>query len=297
MKKKIFSLCLILIFVISIVSIPKAHALPQDEGDTWYNRMLLVGNTNNDQGLYFLVSAYEYSKQTAWRFYDYKNGELFQFDYLKFGTYEDTVAGYLNNNIISEIGFGASNDGTYYLINLWKYANLYGISFLPDTMGACTYAGSYEMYNRNGVVLINSHSFTGLRKNGLSINDILYLSVATYGRYYEDFLNDINIEDIEQESWQKGVNYGVEYAYRHGFDPFYPTLQTTNGGSYSYKLGNEIGQQTNFNGFQLILGFIFSALGAFGNIEIVPGLKLWYICGIIIVFGLIGFITSRGKRG
>ncbi len=164
-------------------------------------------------------------------------------------------------------------------------------------MGACTYAGSYEMYNRNGVVLINSHSFTGLRKNGLSINDILYLSVATYGRYYEDFLNDINIEDIEQESWQKGVNYGVEYAYRHGFDPFYPTLQTTNGGSYSYKLGNEIGQQTNFNGFQLILGFIFSALGAFGNIEIVPGLKLWYICGIIIVFGLIGFITSRGKRG
>ncbi len=91
MKKKIFSLCLILIFVISIVSIPKAHALPQDEGDTWYNRMLLVGNTNNDQGLYFLVSAYEYSKQTAWRFYDYKNKLLGDFMIIKTVSYSNLI--------------------------------------------------------------------------------------------------------------------------------------------------------------------------------------------------------------
>lgn len=280
-------------FVISIVSIPKAYAMPQEEGDTWYNRMLLVGNEPTDTHLYFLVSSYEYSKQTAWRFYDYRNGELFVFDYSSFGTYQQTLAVYFNNNIINEISF--IGDGTYYLIDLYAYSFSVGGDWYADTMGSCTYYGTYEPYNINGIVLKNNHSFTGLRKNGLSINDILYLSVSTYARYYQDGIDSVGIESIEQDSWKEGVNYGANYAYRQGFGPFFPELGLTNEGSYSYQQGKEIGQTTNFNGFQLILGFIFSALGAFGNIEIIPGLKLWYIIGITIVFGLIGFITSRGK--
>lgn len=150
--------------------------------------------------------------------------------------------------------------------------------------------GSSGLYNsvKNDVYYALGTQYALILSSDLKLSQIEYARSSGYQEGKADGKAIGKLEGIEE-----GIKQGIEQAYYYGFS----NTDYEDTSSYSYAVGYNQGQKTSFNGFTLILGFIFSALGAFGNIEIIPGLKLWYICGIMIVFGLIGFITSRGKRG
>ena len=110
------------------------------------------------------------------------------------------------------------------------------------------------------------------------------------------------------DGYTDGFNVGLSEGYNEGYsdgdsDGYLRTRETygmlNDGTWYTAKQWGDyryqVGQSEDFNFFTGLVSLLFSSITAFGNIEILPGFRLSFFVGIIIVFGLIFFII--GKRG
>lgn len=102
-------------------------------------------------------------------------------------------------------------------------------------------------------------------------------------------LQDESILQLIENAYQEGLDAGFQDGYNNGYGD-----GKSDGYDLGYGIGYDKGQLDDFDGFSTVLGAIFSSITAFGNIQLIPGLTLGMIIGIVVIFGLIFFIL--GKR-
>ena len=137
----------------------------------------------------------------------------------------------------------------------------------------------------------------------LDIDMLLFTHNVSLMERYDLGYND-GVNATWTDAYYAGKAEGITEGYDNGKDEGYILGRTVYGiesngvwygakewGDYRY----EVGQSEDFNFFDGLVSLLFSSITAFGNIEILPGFRLSFFVGIVIVFGLIFFII--GKRG
>lgn len=123
--------------------------------------------------------------------------------------------------------------------------------------------------NENGV-FIQSYS---VQQNKFSATPFSYLN--DYSQGYEDGY-DAGKNDGIEEGYQEGYQEGEENGFNDGYQEGYQQGKAEND---SYGIAPFV--QTIFNGFSTML-----------NVEIFPKIKLWYLIGIPLIFGIVKFIIG-----
>lgn len=156
----------------------------------------------------------------------------------------------------------------------------------------------------------------------LTANDYIEMGKQQgYTTGYQDgiayALQQMDLETIEQsaynEGYQIGYNEGIEISQNDsydngwylGYDSGYNTAQAHYGieidsvwktateyGAEQYNLG----VSSEFNGFDAIISAVFLFISGIGNIEILPGIKMGYVIGLFLIFGIIAFLTKGSKK-
>lgn len=123
--------------------------------------------------------------------------------------------------------------------------------------------------NQNGV-FISSYS---VQQNLLMATPFSYLT--DYSQGYED-------------GYEAGKNEGIEEGYQEGYED-----GQVNGFNEGYQEGLEQGRSENDSyGITPFVQTIFNGFSTMLNVEIFPKIKLWYIIGIPLIFGVVKFIIG-----
>lgn len=123
--------------------------------------------------------------------------------------------------------------------------------------------------NQNGV-FISSYS---VQQNLLTATPFSYKS--DYSQGYDD-------------GYDAGKNDGIEEGYQQGYED-----GEENGFNEGYQLGLEQGRAENDSyGIAPFVQSIFNGFSTMLNVEIFPKIKLWYIIGIPLIFGIVKFVIG-----
>lgn len=127
------------------------------------------------------------------------------------------------------------------------------------------------------------------------MSDNYYILATTYEyiRYMPS-----NMESFFDDGYNKGYDIGYNKAM---FDIFYNGFSVDSGynqtESRPYKAGFNVGVETNTDfSFTSLLAQIFTGVGSFLAIELLPNITIGAIIAIPIVFGVIMFIIGRRKE-
>jgi hypothetical protein len=159
----------------------------------------------------------------------------------------------------------------WYFVDTGDYLDLY--NYDPSASGTLSYA----MHRDSGL--------TNIEKSSLSIYNNLFKIVNSYG--YGHLVFEFKTSGMPE-------NYSL-------YNSLYLTANTStqtayaNGYNQGYDAGYNQGQVDDFDGFSVVLGAIFDSITVFGSIQLIPGLSLGMIVGVVVIFGLVFFIL--GKRG
>jgi hypothetical protein len=184
-----------------------------------------------------------------------------------------------------------AGSGTDYVYYMSKY-NLFTFSketydFYIDTMVYAEerYEVGYDDGYNAGAILANEAVYDAGKNGGILIGrEQMY----NWGSQYYDF----------------DVNNSKDYIYGlyDGINSVTPLIDTNND-SYddrSWNAGRTYGQGENIEdsfGLGSILSLVFGDfIGAFLAIEIIPGIEIGYFVLVPLVFGIISFILSLGKK-
>lgn len=147
--------------------------------------------------------------------------------------------------------------------------------------GADEYMLSYidlnTLFEEHGTQLLGI-DFTGINQ------DYIPIGLTTNNFYSTGY--DTGYEDGHSTGFDAGYKVGETNGYNAGFE---------SGKSQGYNEGYEQGIQNAYNGGEYtIFKSVLSLIGNFTNLEILPGVKIIYIIGLIFISGLIkwflGFI-------
>lgn len=123
-----------------------------------------------------------------------------------------------------------------------------------------------------------------LNQNGIFISSYnsANLLVATPFSYKSDYSQGY------EDGYEAGKNEGIEEGYQQGYDD-----GEENGFNDGYQMGLEQGRAENDSyGITPFVQTIFNGFSTMLNIEIFPKIKLWYIIGIPLIFGIVKFIIG-----
>lgn len=213
---------------------------------------------------------------------------------------EDQVnlGGHINSLVDYAVGYNQKEGfiidlGTSYQIALVE-------SYVPQN-GDYAFVEIYDKY----VKRISYDQFSGIYDQGLLLtftdDTHGYIDLQTHGDYYfMAIVNDELTGPAYNEGWDhgygEGLREGLEQAQQNKehYGIYYngQWLTAEQYGEMRYAAG--YGEQ-DVNVFTMIIGAIWSFMTAIGMLEILPGFKIIYIVGISLVFGLVLFITGRGK--
>lgn len=90
------------------------------------------------------------------------------------------------------------------------------------------------------------------------------------------------------DGYYEGKNDGIEEGYQQGYED-----GEENGFNDGYQMGLEQGHADNDSyGIAPFVQSIFNGFSTMLNVEIFPKIKLWYIIGIPLIFGIVRFIIG-----
>lgn len=139
----------------------------------------------------------------------------------------------------------------------------------------------------------------------------IYLNTAneTYNLDYYEGISDLGgirvTHYIPELTYEDGYQDGYSVGYGEGLekgktlaDEWEFTRGYNNGYSVGYDKGYNKGISENFEtgGFGLMLKQVFTSVGSFLEIELLPGIPFSAIIAVPIVFGIISFILGRRKE-
>jgi len=165
--------------------------------------------------------------------------------------------------------------------NLYERFNYFQGGDLQDEIDIMTtYSYVYDIYDETTDYYITDYTLPLLS----SINEIYY-----------DYAKDlILVKDLSLTDYEMGYIYGYETGkedYGGFIDGQWFTAEDYGAWEYDRGLSDSI------DVVGVMVGGVFGSLTALGNVEILPGLKIFYIVGIFVVFGVVGFIIQKKFGG
>lgn len=126
-------------------------------------------------------------------------------------------------------------------------------------------------------------------QNGVFISSYNYqqdLLTATPFTYKSDYSQ--GYDDGYDDGYDVGKNEGIEEGYQQGYED-----GKENGFNDGYQMGLEQGRAENDSyGIAPFVQSIFNGFSTMLSVEIFPKIKLWYIIGIPLIFGIVKFIIG-----
>lgn len=138
------------------------------------------------------------------------------------------------------------------------------------------------------------------------------LSPASYGYVitdytlpYKSYIYHIETDIVKDFILVKDLN--EELSYEEGYIDGFADAKRANGLTingilysgqdlYDYAFNKGLSDTESNSGIAILVSGFFSSLAMFGNVEILPGLKIFYIVGFFLVIGLMIFLFKiRGK--
>lgn len=108
------------------------------------------------------------------------------------------------------------------------------------------------------------------------------LLIATPFTYKSDY------QQGYEDGYDAGKNEGIEEGYQQGYED-----GEENGFNEGYQLGLQQGRSENDSyGIAPFVQSIFNGFSTMLNVEIFPKIKLWYLIGIPLIFGIVKFIIG-----
>lgn len=136
-------------------------------------------------------------------------------------------------------------------------------------------------YQTNDIVFSSFES----KQNGVfisSYSEQQNLLVATPFSYKSDYSQGY------EDGYDSGKNEGIEEGYQQGYED-----GEENGFNDGYQMGLEQGRSENDSyGIAPFVQSIFNGFSTMLNVEIFPKIKLWYLIGIPLIFGIVRFIIG-----
>ncbi len=126
--------------------------------------------------------------------------------------------------------------------------------------------------------------------------DVGYINGRTDG-YNNGYNNGYNVgyDDGYMDGKEYGINFGREYWYEVGYEVGFGQGRIA-GYDEGYSVGYSDGlSETTDKNFGRLLGGLFTGIGAFLAINLLPGISIGAIIAVPIVFGIIAFILGRKK--
>lgn len=145
----------------------------------------------------------------------------------------------------------------------------------------------YDLYNE----VYNDgygEGFVDGRDYGRSIGYQEGYADGQYDGYWSGY--DDGKADGYDEGYNDGYDEGNWYGYNEGYDIGYD-IGYDNGYDNGYNKG--ISENIENGGFGLMLKQVFTSVGSFLEIELLPGIPFGAIIAVPIIFGIIAFILGR----
>lgn len=130
-------------------------------------------------------------------------------------------------------------------------------------------------------------------------------------------MQQLDLETIQQSAYDEGYNFGYaeglevnqDWQYDNGWYSGYAKGYNLAKEQYGIEIESvwktateygtdqyNLGVSSEFNGFNAIISAVFLFISGIGNIEILPGIKMGYVIGLFLIFGIIAFLTRGGKK-
>lgn len=134
-------------------------------------------------------------------------------------------------------------------------------------------------------------------------NPVVYVSKDLNGAFMEQKGYDNGYKDGNAIGYDKGYQFGERDGFENGYIDGFENGELS-GIDIGYKNGYDDGfdvgvikgrneEVPDFLG--IMIGGVFTFISVIGNWELLPGLKLIYIVGVTVMFGVVLFITGKRK--
>lgn len=302
-KKIILIIITLSFFLMSIINIPKTHALETTFfQDVEYSYLENINNrvysSSSDNGLYWLIDETTFYNNYPASGYAVRIDN----DYLDF-TSGDLSTLILDNKVV-ELSTLYQSINTYYLIDLKYWATQkYPVTWLDSS--TIIYIATGHAVSLN-FILQSPYTFTGNNNN-----DNYYERMLLYFEDFKIYLNDsisANYSNGAEVGYWQGYNEGYNDGYAIGYNAgLYENNENLYTAGYSAgkleweTIGYNAGLQTGFNNGYLAgvdaganinpsidwIKALFIGMGAFLSVEIFPSVTIGLIVAIPLLFSLL----------